>query len=544
MAGNVSYYFTLFKKFQVLGHVPEQTAHGNPGTPLGSFNLNQPASVFGSSTRGVLLAPTTVPSDSPLWAILNARAGGMTFPTTIMVGGTAWPVMPTGSGTSPPSWNDFQLTAPVPLVTVFGTWITAGKVNDIPTTALGTVPPAPIAGPLDAGVSLFVCSVAGDTGVRPGAVPANFWATSLIYLVDPSTGNTVTPSTLSASDEWYLVAVVGNRGTSNAGKYVTMSPPPNPGVESAAVVMVWNTIDSPGVELPSLDNLDVTSTNAIYNSYVLNSGGYDLVGFRLNVQTVFNGIIAALNQAVAGGMINLGGMTAHDWVTTQPAHLCAKVIIRQQGGVFPNVGDSPQATATVAQKNLAPFDVSISDTDPNPNIVWKLFVTGTPFFLRIPGAGGSRLIIESKLPTNAFRLLIGIPTATFERLFRSGPGKLQGFREVPRKTLCESPLGDRAKPFPEAVVLEHTGGANAIEFPALPEKHYLGMALGIEYDRTKVKHGPLGDVELVHRALMPKLRPGTRCYDLEEEVVGGFTLQLRAVDPREAFKWVHGKGKP
>ena len=542
MAGNVSYYFTLLKKFQVLGHVPEQTAHGNAGAPLGSFNLNDPNSVFGASTRGTLLGATTVPSDSPLWAILNARVGGMTFPTTITVGATAWPVMPTGTGTSPPSWNDFQLTAPVPLVSVFGTWITAGKVSDVPTAALATMPPSPIPGPLDAGISLFVASVAGDTGVRPGAVPSNFWATSLIYLVDPNTGNTVTPSPLSAGDEWYLVAVIGNRGDTVAGKYAATPPPL--GVECAATVMVWNTIDSPGVELPSLDNLDVNSNNQIYNSYVLRSGGYDLVGFRLNVQTVFNGVIAALNQAVTAGTINLGGMTPHDWVTSQPAHLCAKVIIREQGGVFPNVGDSPQATATVAQKNLAPFDVTISDTDPNPNIVWRVFVTGTPFFLRIPGAGGSRLIVDSKLPPGAFRMLIGIPTVTFDRYFRNGPGKLDGFRERPRKTLCESPLGGRAKPFPEAVVLEHTGGPNAIEFPPLPEKHYLGMALGIEYDRTKIQHGPLGDVDLVHRAVMPKLRPGTRCYDLEEVVVGGFTLQLRASDPREAFKWVKGKGKP
>jgi hypothetical protein len=40
----------------------------------------------------------------------------------------------------------------------------------------------------------------------------------------------------------------------------------------------------------------------------------------------------------------------------------------------------------------------------------------------------------------------------------------------------------------------------------------------------------VGEIDLVHMTEMPTVRPGTRTYDIEERVVGGFTLQVRAVD--------------
>jgi hypothetical protein len=60
-AGSISYYFTLFKKFQVLNHVPEQSVHGDPTSPLGGFNLNNPNAIFGGdqyrkSTWGIYCA--------------------------------------------------------------------------------------------------------------------------------------------------------------------------------------------------------------------------------------------------------------------------------------------------------------------------------------------------------------------------------------------------------------------------------------------------------------------------------------------------------
>jgi hypothetical protein len=530
MADNPSFYFTLFKKFQVLNHVPGGTLHGTAGG-AGGFSLLNPSAangVFGASNSGnPLTIPDTTPSHSPLWAILNSKAAGHADYSAVTISGgaqngTVWPTMPPGT---PPAWNNFQVNAPVKLVDVFGNWIAAGQNNDVPTAVIGNIPPTPIAGPLDPGVSLFACSMPGDVGIRPDAVPANFWDTSLIYLLDPSNGTIQTPSTLAAGAEWYLAAIIGNRGNTDAGNYLNP-----PGVETAGVVMVWNTTFSPGVELPSLSNLDVTDTNPIFEQYFLKSGTYDVVGFRLNVQTVYDGIIAALNQAVMNNQINLGGLTPDQWVHAGGAHLCAKVLIRQQGGVFPNVGDSPINNPHLAQKNLVPFDVNVQEVDPNPNIVWKTFVSGQPYFLRLPDAGQNRLILQlPELPRDAFRFYIGIPLKTFDRYFRDGGVK--GFRQLSPRQLCESPLGNKAKPFPEAVVLQLEHPDNALEFPALLEQEYLGMALGIEWDVRHIKPGVLGEIRLVHRAMLPKLTPGTRCFEIEDTVAGGFTIVLRAFDP-------------
>jgi len=40
----------------------------------------------------------------------------------------------------------------------------------------------------------------------------------------------------------------------------------------------------------------------------------------------------------------------------------------------------------------------------------------------------------------------------------------------------------------------------------------------------------VGEIDLVHRAEMPVVRAGTHTYDIEEQIVGGFTLQLQAVN--------------
>jgi hypothetical protein len=537
MPGNISYYFTLFKKFQVLNHVPEQTVHGAPSGPTGNFQLNDPSSVFGgSATFGSLLGAT--PGASPLWQLLNAAAVGGPGPSGI-------PAMPLGaSSSSPPSWVAFQYpTNPPPIVTVFSDWITGGKINDIPNGVVnphgGAINNVPVKnpGPLTQGISLFVCSMPNDNGVRPGTVPSNYWATSLIYLVDPATGNTVTPPTLNPGVELFLVGVVGNGSNVQTGLYTNGASANTTGVECAGVVMVWNTTFGPGVELPALSNLDVANTNPIYDVYNLFGAGYEVVGFRLNVQNVYNGIIAALvAQGPPGSgpttpQANLGGLTPEAWVTAQPAHLCAKILIRQQGGAFPNVGDTPLTNAALAQKNLAPFELSITDTDQNPtNIVWKNFVTGTPYLFRLPDVGLSRLRFVLRAPEDVITLQLAVPTETFERYFRNGPGRLLGFREIPPRKLCESPHGRKAKPFPDAVVLEIPGGEHVIEFPALPENHFLAMSVGIEYQQRKLKPGDVGELDLVHRTQMPVVRAGTHSYEIEEKIVGGFTLQLRAVD--------------
>src|SRR5262252_6038679 len=80
MPVNPSFYFNLFKKFQVLNHVPSSSVHCDAGAPAGGFNLTDPNAangVFGNANFGPLLAAGDfTPAHSPLWAILNARAGG------------------------------------------------------------------------------------------------------------------------------------------------------------------------------------------------------------------------------------------------------------------------------------------------------------------------------------------------------------------------------------------------------------------------------------------------------------------------------------
>jgi len=544
MPGQPSFYFTLFKKFQVIDHVPDGTVHGAPGGGGTGFDLTDPNAAAGvfSATPGVLAPADPNPADSPLWALMNSKAMGNAdySPVTISGGprsGTTWPTMPPGT---PQAWTDFQVTpASNKLLDVFGNWISAGQTNDVPTTAIGTKP-GPIAGPLDSGVSLFVCSMPGDNGVRPGSVPSNYWATSLIFLVDQSSGATIFPSTLTAGSEYNLVAVVGNRGNTDAGNYL---PTPGTGVEVSGIVMVWNTVDSPGVELPALSNLNVTDVNPLYNQYFLKSGQYDIVGFRLNVQTVYDGIIAAINQAVAGGTLNLGGLTADEWVHAQPAHLCSKVVIREQGGAFPNFGDTPVNNKALAQKNLAPFDINVQDDGVVPNINWKNFVVGQPFFLRLPGAGANRLSIETELPREAFQIYLGITQDTYDRFLRDPKrgGAIKGFKQLSCEELCQSKLGDRAKPFPQAVVLRWEGPNNVIELPPMPEEFYLGMSLGIEYNVKKIKPGILGEVTLFHRCMIPRLKPGTCCFEIVDTVAGGFTIIVRANDPNQIPQRKHKK---
>ena len=520
---NPSYYFTLFKKFQVLDHVPSKTIHGG-AVPTGGFDLKNPSVVFGSSNRGALLGATTTPAASPLWAILNSRSLGNAAFTPVNVGGVSWPTMPPGT---PSSWTDFQISAPAPkLVQVFADWIGAGKTNDVPNGVLGTMPPT-IASGLDTGVSLFTCSVAGDNGIRPGTVPPNFWDTSLIFLVDPSTGATVTPANLAATSEYNLTAVIGNRGNTAGGRYLST---PGVKIEAAAWVMVWNTGMSPSVQLPALSNLDVNSNNGVYEVYFLRAGEYEVVGFRLVVQTVFDGLV----KAIAASGMNLGGLTPSDWVHAQGAHLCAKVMVRKDTDSWPLVGDTPFTDRRLAQKNLAPFAVDLAVSSPDPNIIWKNFVVGDVFkFMRLQGKsddrwGTHKVTIKANLP-DALRLYLAIPKRSFVRWFRQDG--IKGFRLVNKGALH----GIKA-PFPEHVILRLDGKANSIELPALGEE-FLAMSLGIEYSVRRLKEGVDGTISVVQQTVIPTVNVKRKCYENEPVTVGGFTFKLDVHDSRRVPKY-------
>jgi hypothetical protein len=529
MVSHISYFFGLFKKFQVLNHVPSNTVHGG-AAPAGSFNLKNPHAPFENSNSGTpLTSGDFAPANSPLWALLNSRAQGNAgfSPVTIAAGaqaGSVWPTMPPGNT---PGWIEFQINpASNKLVDVFGQWISGDhQINDTPAGVIAQKPAA--FGGLEAGIKPFVCSMPGDQGTRPG-VPSDYWATSLIFLVDPATGATVAPATLAAGAEYYLVAVIGNRGQTAGGRYLNQPE----ALQASASVMVWNTIDSPGVQLPALSNADLADPNGIFEQYFLHPGEYDVVGFRLNVQTVFNGIIAALDNALVGNPNLLGGVAPDVWVKQQPAHLCAKVVVRVQGDNFPTFGTTPDEDARIAQKNLAPFDMVITANDPNPDINWKNFIVGQPLFLKIKGAGKNTLkfLVDETL-REGVKVHLAIPAKIHERFVQGADRQMKGFKAIDAKKFLAARPGRAAPPFLEPVILSHDNLEKSLEFGPMTEGHFAAMSLGLEFTSAKLKHGTKGNITIVQESLVPKLDRETGRNTVERVVVGGFTLQVRVVDP-------------
>jgi hypothetical protein len=529
MTSHTSYYFTLFKKFQVLDHVPSQTVHG-AAAPTGGFDLKNPNSPFVACNLGTpLTLGNFTPAQNPLWAILNSRALGNSgfTPVTISGGaqnGTSWPTMPPGS---PPAWTEFQMNPPShKLVDVFSTWIsTDHQLKDIPSGAIGTMP-ASFAGP-DPGVKPFVCSKPGDQGARPTALP-NFWATSLIFLVDQSTGNTIAPPSLVPGAEHYVVAVIGNRGNTNGGRFLAQAN----ALQAAAVVQIFGTSVSPGVRLPALSNLDLNDINPIYEQYFLRTGQYDVVGFRLNVQTVFDGLVAAVHQAaIVDGTLNIGTSTPEQWIKSPPSHLCVKVVTRVQGDQFPAIDTSPEQDARIAQKNLVPFDVTISDTG-NPHIDWTTFIAGQSAALMIKNAGKNKFTLLTKLPRDLFEIFVAMPEKVHAQFITETRAELKGFRQVNAREILAIDNGNKRLPFArDAVILQATAPEASFELGPMPDHHAAGMALGFRYVPSKLKHGLTGDVTLMREGAIPLREPGSDRFTVQQRTVGGFTLQVRAIDP-------------
>ncbi len=495
-----SFYFTLFKKFQVLGHVPEGTNHG---VGAGGFNLNNPAAVFGASGTGSLLAASNSPADSPLWAVLNSRAMGNAGFSPVFVGGGSWPSMP---AFDTPAWLEFQVNASSPkLVPVFGDWIAAGKINDIPNGVLSQKPPA-IVKPRGGG--LFVCNLPGDDGTQP--VPSNYWATSLIFLLDPSTGSIVNPPQLAASAEYYLSAIVGNAGAAPAGRFVAGG---GLKVECEAWVMVWNTGFSPAVKLPSLGNLDIASKQRVFEVYFLKAGTYEVVGFRLPVQTVFDGLV----QAIEDGEADLGGLTATEWIHQKNAHLCAKVMVRKEGDSWPDASDTPLDERRIAQKNIAPFAIDLNVEQPDPNIEWTHFMVGDA--RRFKGAdrraGTHLLSLEDRARHLELALYIALPRRAFERWVDER--RIRGFEPVEWHGKA---------PFPEHIILKCVSPKNVIPVAALGDRRMIGAALGIEYRASRLKRGQSGMLSIVQRTILPVLENARHSYELMPMIVGGVTVEV------------------
>lgn len=524
---NASYYFGLFKKFQSLGHVMEASFHGTSAGIQNVQFLDAAALPGRIRTGGTQPLVGATPATSPLWGVLNAKATGV---PSFTYDGLTWFAMPFGAGANA-AWADF---GGMPLVDAFTNWINAGRPMDVPAfialPGAGTVP-----GTADAGGSKpFVCSSATDDGTRPGTVPSNFWATSLIYLVNPQTGAQATPGTLQNGSEYYLAAVVGNRGDAAGGKY---SGPTGPGAALSSELlakgyaMAWGTGGStPSVTLPSLTNNDITSTAGDNIIYFLKSMKYDVVGFRFPVKPVFDALVLAVEAAVTNGTFMLpSGVSATDYITTSPSHVCVKVAIRKEGETLPAADASPLTEPRIAQKNLARFDVDNLPADPgNPGgLVWQFFTAGAPlarllreFWVRDSAIGQNTLQLRSDLTKQAGRVHLAVPRKVFERFIRKDGVK--GFEITDRD--CHRSLG---VPFVDHVVLSQKDAKAALRLPYMDELS-LGLAMGFEVNPKAFEPGEVRRVELEHRTVVPFFGSGKgrRCYVPKEVPVGGFTLEF------------------
>jgi hypothetical protein len=551
MASAASFYFAMFKRFLAICGGAQQ-GHANPDSApanqlYGGFSLQStqdPQGIFKKLGPQAASYPPLSPGlqplnpnsndplQNPLWQMLNASlAPGATFGASVVVNGQTWPAMP------PPPIDEFQIwvdaNATTPrLIDAFGDWITAGKIDDSPQAApfnfaslsAAAVPHWPLKNQEYTSV-LFVASMPGDSGRRPGdgalpnppavAVPANFWATSPIALSYPpgvpgqTAGAIANPTTLAPHAEYWVLALIGNAGSMQTGSAT--------GVGGAKCTLrgdaqCFNTFTSPGTSLPSLDNIDPASANAVYEQLYMGAWSYDVVGFRFNVDAVFSALAAALAPLPPA---MLGNLPPAEWL--REGHPCVKVRIMsgEQLDHYPPAGGAPQppdpgnvlsvptVDRHIAQHNLAPFA---------PNEVGMKKIKWTNFIVAQAGAGWNELTLQSALPADAIHFYFAIPKAAYERWIdprTSKGGVVRGLEVV-----TDAP----SKPFPEAVILRQTGAVLIrIAEHAGEKEHFFGMSLGIEGDPAGFKRARDSDVSVVHAAQ-------------EGGVVGGFTL--RAVSAR------------
>ncbi len=590
MTSQPSFYFDIVKKLQLLAHAYDGTLHVD-GNAQSGFNIDD-----GSlpSIRTNWLNPGSMTAtNTALYNVLDAkRLGNATVAAGLAGAGSH--AMPQDAQAGDP-WDVFQTlaTSPNRLLDVFGAWIAAGSPDD---TAVGAIRPGSTISPTDPGVKVFVRNDTTDEGTSP--LPADWWAHAQIFLVSPN-GSLFSGSSLQATDDLYLVAVVGNRGSSNAGRWqasVLTAQPTGTSFLAQAWVAVWNCGFSPGVLLPALSNLhfdpnilDPDSLNDEYEEYVLEPGTYDLVGFRLRVQDVFDGLV----QELVNSGIDLGapvGTTPKDAATAwledpaHNAHVCTQVRVRGDSALqdYPPFGHSLDTLPSdqqhrIAQKNLIPFNTSLTAiADDQPINFWS-FVTGC--MIMMTGIDLSEMFSWIRIEMEdfaypRFRRFIAIPERPFAMWVRD-EDQLEGLRVVKGFTSKRGPesialtsfqkrllkqdfefglscepgqpatlvrttkrrssgrstgRGPRA-PFTNFLMLEALERDSALRLPHIGEQ-YVAMALGVEIRPSRLKEGYLGDIRVVQESNVPVFEEEERCYRVERRVMGGFTVQATATDIR------------
>ena len=471
------------------------------------------------------------PSENPLWVLLNESLKAAPQPTVMvnvpMVGLQEWPTMP-------PSWNDtawknFNPMGGLRVIDAFGQWIMNGKTNDTPVdppitygSLVASMPPAfPLKGNQFIPI-LFVCSMASDDGRRhgdgdmndpgPNYLPPHFWDTSQIFLANDA-GNVIDPPTLDSSFECYVVAMIGNSGSSGAGAQLQGNLP----IHAICNAYSFNSFLSPGVPLPSLHNLKAGDTSATYEQYWLKGRAYDVAGFRFNVDAVASGLIDKLNQGVQNNTIDLGNKSPKDWLNE--GHACVKVLLTQgeSGNPFPPMGGAPLTDKSdpnkdrhIAQKNLAPLNITTMGAK---QIKW------TDFIVAQAAEGVNELLPHHQLSPDAFRLYLAVSRRAFERYVdpKTSKGSYRGF-ELVRE--------DMAKPFPEAVILRQTHPEAVLQVADHARQPFIGFSLGIEWEPERAARAHISDIAIAHAGA-------------DRRVVGGLTHRPRLIRQRPS-----GRGRP
>jgi hypothetical protein len=506
-----SFYYAIFKKFQAVaggnsapgfGHVNDD----NSSELDGGFSLLHTQDQFGlyqhlgphapdyNVDATTKLDPSMMPLNpmsngpmqNPLFVMLKASltpggapgSGGYFFVT---VNNQKWPVMP------PPAFPD-------------------GSVSNLNWKGFNTSAPL-----------LFVASMAGDDGRRNGDhavpdvpidhVPPHFWNSSQIFLTDKG-GTRVFPTSLKPGEEYYVAAIIGNAGNWGAGRCFA-GVPAHMFVQADA--LPFNTFMGPNVHLPSLSNLDPQSINQQYEQYFLAKETYDVAGFRFNVDKVFAGLKVAMTNA-GFTPAQLGGMSIDDWL--RGSHACVKVTIpvgenansfTPEGNVPLTLASNPRKDRHIAQRNLAPFDMTLMAIK---KPAW------TKFIVAQAGGGVNALRLEHGLPLDAVRVYLAIPRPAYERYIdpkKSKGGAVRGFEAI-------HDGGREAvdKPFPDAVILQQTQAIAEIHVADHARERFFGMALGIAGDPARLRDLRLTDVSMVHA-------------DHDGGIVGGFTLKMQAM---------------
>ncbi len=534
MATDPSFYYAIYKRLQATAasHGAHINGDNDPQDQFyGGFSLKYADATYGIFTH---LAPQssfwgynptmkplkdndTVPANNPMWAILNASLGPEPLPDKITVGGQQWPVMPPplqGSISVFTEWLEFNQPNKPRVIDALGTWISNGKLNDVPkgapidTATLAALPqPKFPVKPQDATPILFVCSRKGDDGRRAGdgampnppavPVPADFWNSAQIFLTNDH-GVIQQPAHLVPGAQYYVAAVIGNSTSVYAGRMAFGGKT----IHVLGDALAFNSFMGPSVPLPSLGELDVASTNPTYEQYYMRIWSYDVVGFRFDVDTVLKGLVQAVTAMVPPAM--LGGDTPLDWV--KDSHPCVKARIMsgeppnayQPAGAAPALDNSPLVDRHTAQRNLAPFDMAqMAIKKP----AW------TKFIVAQAGAGANTLTLHHALPLDQFAVHLAIPRAAWERYIdprTSKAGALRGFEAVREAG---------GKPFPgDTVFLRQTAPTATLHVAEHRHDGYFGMAIGVAGDPARLKALRRAEVAMAHA-------------DGRGAVVGGFTLQ-------------------